>query len=412
MKPRENATSKQKKPSSLAPFRGVKDSRGRPVKFLQTRLGRFYAALRVEGGDGVKKARRFPLVNEDGSPVRNLTEAGEALAKLRVDRVNDALPAAGRKPTFYAYAETYLSKASTMAKKKGTLENERNTLELWKSHLGSVPVDKITTPLIVSFQEKRLKGQLVVDGKQYKAVSARTANLDVVILRNVLNSALDDGYLRTVPRVKKLKEKEPVAKGLLSESELGALIAAAATACQRNGEQLADYLRFLAFSGAREQEALHIAWDDVNFGASRVLIGADGDTKNGKSRWVNFTAPLQSLLVEMRSRRDPNCRWLFPSPRRGEKDIHAASFKESLSLARAAAGLPWVGFHHLRHYFCSWCVMSGIDFMTIAAWVGHSDGGILIGKTYGHLADEHKKQAASRVSFGLRALPSLPRGIA
>ncbi len=44
--------------------------------------------------------------------------------------------------------------------------------------------------------------------------------------------------------------------------------------------------------------------------------------------------------------------------------------------------------------------MCGIDYMTIAKWVGHKDGGILIGKVYGHLADEHRKQQAARLTFG------------
>ena len=44
--------------------------------------------------------------------------------------------------------------------------------------------------------------------------------------------------------------------------------------------------------------------------------------------------------------------------------------------------------------------MSGIDYMTIAKWVGHRDGGILIGKVYGHLADDHAKAQAMRVNFG------------
>ena len=43
--------------------------------------------------------------------------------------------------------------------------------------------------------------------------------------------------------------------------------------------------------------------------------------------------------------------------------------------------------------------MSGIDFMTIAAWVGHKDGGVLIGKVYGHLANEHRKAMAGRLNF-------------
>jgi hypothetical protein len=38
--------------------------------------------------------------------------------------------------------------------------------------------------------------------------------------------------------------------------------------------------------------------------------------------------------------------------------------------------------------------------MTIARWVGHKDGGVLIGKVYGHLNDEHAKKMAARLVFG------------
>ena len=37
--------------------------------------------------------------------------------------------------------------------------------------------------------------------------------------------------------------------------------------------------------------------------------------------------------------------------------------------------------------------------MTVASWVGHADGGVLIGKVYGHLNDEHKRAQAARVVF-------------
>jgi site-specific recombinase XerD len=55
----------------------------------------------------------------------------------------------------------------------------------------------------------------------------------------------------------------------------------------------------------------------------------------------------------------------------------------------------------LRHHFISMCVMSGIDFMTIAQWVGHVDGGVLIGKVYGHLANEHRQRMAQLVQFNV-----------
>ena len=58
-----------------------------------------------------------------------------------------------------------------------------------------------------------------------------------------------------------------------------------------------------------------------------------------------------------------------------------------------------VGFHDFRHFFASRCVMAGVDFMTIAESLGHKDGGILVGKTYGHLADEHKRRMADNLSI-------------
>ena len=63
--------------------------------------------------------------------------------------------------------------------------------------------------------------------------------------------------------------------------------------------------------------------------------------------------------------------------------MNTPGVSREFKMARKAAGLDWVGFHDLRHYFCSVCVMAGIDFMTIAAWLGHKDGGILVGKSTG-----------------------------
>ena len=45
------------------------------------------------------------------------------------------------------------------------------------------------------------------------------------------------------------------------------------------------------------------------------------------------------------------------------------------------------------------CVMAGVPFMQIAAWLGHHDGGILVGKVYGHLWDEFGGRMARQVVF-------------
>jgi integrase len=155
----------------------------------------------------------------------------------------------------------------------------------------------------------------------------------------------------------------------------------------------------MASCGARRNEALALRWQDVDFERGQLTIGAMGDTKNRTARTVDFNPKLRAHLEDMASRLAPDSQWAFPSPQRGDKDIPAKSFQESLKLVRTRANMPGFGFHDCRHHFVSMCVMSGIDFMTIAAWVGHKDGGVLIGKVYGHLANEHRKAMAERVSF-------------
>ena len=114
---------------------------------------------------------------------------------------------------------------------------------------------------------------------------------------------------------------------------------------------------------------------------------------------VDFNSFLEAHLRAMFIRRDQKSVWLFPAPRRKVLDLPARSLKESLRKVRDKAGCPEIGFHDCRHHFISYAVMSGIDYLTIARWVGHRDGGILIGRVYGHLNDEHKKKQANRLSF-------------
>jgi len=386
-------------PNHRAQFIAARDSRNRRIPGLYLRGGRYYAQLWVDLGKGKKAPRRFPLRDGDNQPVRTVSAAREALEIKRHERRENHLPMPGRKPLFADYVAAYFEKAKVQRKRPGTVENERQATARWRDFLGHVRIDRIAIPAISAYIDKRLKGG-VFCGRKLDAVSERTVNIDLMVLRNVLKMAIDDGHLRELPRIKMLDEPPPPKRQLITPAEFNNLIKAARGACEKNGEQLADYLRFLAFTGAREKEALRVRWEDVDFKNERVIIGADRLTKNWETRRVEFNPQLRTLLREMKRRRAPDCAWLFPSPRRGPRDEHAKSFRESLKMARSAAELAWVGFHDLRHYFCSMCVMAGVDFMTIAAWLGHKDGGILVGKVYGHLLDDHRRKAAQQVQFG------------
>ncbi|MGI8603788.1 MAG: hypothetical protein ACR2OZ_12435 [Verrucomicrobiales bacterium] len=126
-------------------FIAVGDSRNRRVPGLWKRGSRFYGALWSERPDGRKQARRFPLTLEDGrTPVETLTEAKEAMLRLKAERMTDRLPTGGTKPKFKDFAETYLSSEKYLLKKPGTQALERLTLDAWRAYLGDVRLDKIT----------------------------------------------------------------------------------------------------------------------------------------------------------------------------------------------------------------------------------------------------------------------------
>jgi integrase len=400
-------------------FISAVDSRNRRVPGLCLRNGRYYAQLWIDLGNGKKSARRLPLIDENKEPIRSLAGAKDALVSLRQHRKQNTLPQRGRRPTFAAFAVQYLQMASTRHKRTRTQEKEAAAIELWQAHLGGVRIDQINTPMIKDFVERRLNG-CRLRGKRYEPAAPRTVALDLIALRNVLNAAIDSDHMRELPRFPRLKVPPPPRRALLTPEQFENLLSCCFATKRdgkpltKNGQQLNDFLRLLAFTGAREQEALRLRWSHVDFERGRIFIGADenftasamtigsgGTSKNRASRIVDFNPQLEELLREMHNRRPLDSDRLFPSPQRGKKDIHAKTFRESLKLIRAEAKLPNLGFHDLRHLFCSFSVMAGIDFMTIASWLGHKDGGILIGKVYGHLLDEHRQRMAAKLTIGI-----------
>jgi integrase len=70
------------------------------------------------------------------------------------------------------------------------------------------------------------------------------------------------------------------------------------------------------------------------------------------------------------------------------------------------AGLAIFTHHRMRHYFVRYAIEAGVDIKTIAAWVGHKDGGLLVAKTYGHLRDTHSFEMARRMTFHTPAAPA------
>jgi integrase len=367
-------------------FQKVLDGRKNPIRGLWQRNKQFYARFSVEDpSNGRKEVRRVPLKD-----VETVAEARKALNKLLTRREDRDLPVLKRAPKFKDYVETYLAHLGVVvdAKRPATVQKERYTLRHWIKHLGETRLNHVNRAMINAFIAKR----------QAAGVSGRTVNLDVIVLRNVLRRAIDDGWIRTLP-TENLRPLKWTAKkrGLVTAEEINQLCQGALEAT-KNGQQFADYVKLMAYSGGRRNEALRIAWSDVDWDNRQLAVGSDGLSKNREHRVVDFNPDLEAHLTDMKSRRVPDSQYLFPSPQRGSQDVPAKSFIDSLKLTRNATGLTF-NFHDCRHFFISMAVMSGIDHMTIAKWVGHKDGGVLVGKVYGHLSNEHAQRQAQRLVF-------------
>lgn len=367
-------------------FQKVFDGRKQPIRGLWVRNERFYARISVENPEnGKKEVRRVPLEGAE-----TVADARKALNQLLTKRENNDLPALRRSPKFDDYATAYLDylKVVVDAKRPATIQKEKYTLRLWREHLGQTRLHHINRAMINAFIAKR----------QASRKSGRTVNLDVIVLRNVLRRAIDDGWIKNLPTENLRPLKWTVKKRtLVSADEINGLCDASIEAT-KNGQQFSDYVKLMAYSGARRNEALRLTWADVDWDQRQLTVGADGLAKNRESRVVDFNSSLETHLAAMFERRAPDSKHLFPSPQRGTKDVPAKSFIDSLKLTRDATGQK-INFHDCRHFFISMAVMSGIDYMTIARWVGHKDGGILIGKVYGHLSNEHTQRQAQRLVF-------------
>jgi integrase len=384
-------------------FAKVFNGRKQPIRALWIRNGRYYAQLKVENPiTGIKNTRRIPLCDENGNPVQTASQAVAELQRLHYQRRKNTLPVLGQTPLFRDYAAHYLKSidAGQGAKKPATVKKEKGILKRWAKQIGSYRIDQVRPYHIAKFLEAR----------QAEGVSPRSVNIDAITIRVLLKRALREGRIQRLPTEgwQALKTTTPI-RPLFTAADLDKVCAAAfetkkdkkgrAVPVTENAQEFTDYIRLLAYSGARRNEALALRWQDVDFEREQLTIGAAGDTKNRTGRVLDFNPKLKAHLQAMQKRAHNVSDFLFPSPQRGGKDFAAKTFQESLKLARERAEMPDFTFHDCRHHFISTCVMAGVDFMTIASWVGHRDGGILIGKVYGHLANEHRRAMAQRVAF-------------
>jgi integrase len=371
------------KPQKQVAFTGVFDKRGSRVRGLWQRGSVFYAQLRVTNPI---TGRRIPQKISLGEDVTTIPQAQQAAAEMKTKERSGELKGTKDAPTFADYMDYYLKHAK---KHPHTLDNEKSFLNQWEGYFGgNMRLDRIAEPAIRDFIHKELKKE--------KPLSNHSINCRIYALRSMLRMAKDERLIKRLPfdGIKKLKHVS-ARKELPTTEEIEKIVSTAIKHCPKSGQQFADYLHLLMFSGAREKEALSLQWSDIDFTTRQIHFHRG--TKYGKARYIVFNDKLEALLKDMNAKRDTKSVWLFTSPRPNTQGGRITSFRTTLEKVRAKAKI-YLSEHYLRHYFISKAVMAGIAIPTLVKWVGHADGGKLIMNTYGHLTNAYELEQATKLT--------------
>jgi integrase len=151
----------------------------------------------------------------------------------------------------------------------------------------------------------------------------------------------------------------------------------------------------------RRGEILGLRDRDIDFGTGSIAAfsqrqdGQQVQTKTRAGRRTIDVGPqaLKLLREQQLARPATADGYLFPAPSGGPFDgdnFFARVFKP----AACHAGMPDLTFHDLRHTGASLMIAAGCHVKVIAEQMGHSDGGALILKRYGHLYKGARRQAA------------------
>lgn len=226
--------------------------------------------------------------------------------------------------------------------------------------------------------------------KRRAEVSPQTFNLELITLNQIVRWGNESGKPTTNPiaSIQPSRRTQP-ALVVPSRDEMQKMIA---FLTDTGAGDEADTIAILAYSGMRRAELLALRWRHVDFTGGTVTIGAAGDAKNGKSRTIPMFAPLREVLQRVYNATE--------AEHKTPDDFVCAVNDIRYHVLRACAKLSLAEFHpwHCwRHYFATRALEQGVDVKTLASWLGHSDGGVLVLKTYTHVTDEHSRRMAERI---------------
>ena len=330
--------------------------------------GNYYALLKKCG----KQIRRSLKTADRKLAERRLGDFKEKVVRLDLKQGKSRL-------TFDEVAKRWLDTKRVTLKPSAVRRREACLIQL-RTAFGSLRVRSISRIACESWAQAR--------GPD---TSPSTFNKERDTLRMVLAYAQREGLILDNPAIVVERRKLNKTTVLIPSREQFAVLVATLRGLDIRYQPAADFIELLAYTGMRKAEANTFRLADVDFERGAfVVTGGEAGTKNHEVRVVPVFPVLSDFLARLQKE----------SPRLPDQPlVPIRDAKNALDTACKLNGFPHFTHHCLRHFFVSNCIEKGVDFKTIAAWIGHKDGGLLVAKTYGHLRDTHSFEMAKRITL-------------
>lgn len=158
------------------------------------------------------------------------------------------------------------------------------------------------------------------------------------------------------------------------------------------GAEVAALILMAAYTGMRRGELVVLTWDDINFSHEVVRVSKTLSNdreilppKNSKSRTL-VLPQLAADALRAVPRHLGRAR-VFGSARGSL--LTKSNWHYTWDPVRRAFDKPELDFHELRHFAATYLLMRDLPPWLVAEQLGHSDGGQLVIKLYGHPDKRH-----------------------
>ncbi|MCQ8240571.1 tyrosine-type recombinase/integrase [Rhizosaccharibacter radicis] len=354
-----------------------------PTYSLAERDGRYY----VQWWEGDRKKRRSLGTGDRETAKRELRAF---LAQIDV-------PPAPEQPTVAEILQGYLADRSLRVASVPTLTHACAALT---EHLGPLRPESLNRSVARRYATLRrnqgrrnatgTKAKGVKVGAPVKALSDGTIIRELVTLRAALRWAEGERWITSVPYIEVPQAPRPRDRWLSRGEALTLLEAAVAP-------HVRLFIALGLYTGARSGAILELTWQQVDFGAGLIHMGAGAGNKQRAIVPISF--PLRRELEKAAQSRTTD--WVVEY--RGDR-VHLIrhGFRNAVAEAKLARVTP----HTLRHTAATWMVQAGISFEMVAKFLGNTAK--MVEKVYGHHSPDYLRQAADALGGAPSRVPPSP----